>query len=169
MDADDGPRLRRKNAEGALELLEFCGFGFSLDWDDDLVIAEPEDFEDGYSDFHTFLNQVLESELVHDWFTEVLKRRRDRNMHQCVGGPCSGQRHHGFRAGTEVLFHLGRGEWAVYVVGNDRKRAFYLGNETSEKKAKSLARTFWARRVESMMQTGAKECDFNPSPEEKRP
>lgn len=70
-----------------------------------------------------------------------LDRQRDRGLEICIGGPFNGERHHGDMCGAMVVRRVARAKWAVYRVGDDHLRAWFVGFASSEKKARNLPST----------------------------
>jgi len=68
-----------------------------------------------------------------------LRYERARNLMVCVGGPFNGCRHtNGYVHGRRIFFRLERGEWAVYELGDDNKRAWFRGLATSQANARKM-------------------------------
>jgi hypothetical protein len=123
-----------KHLPEPFRFLELFGFKFELDWDDSLIITPPERAID--NDRVMFvLNQCTKQ------ITGKIVDRRRRDMRQCVGGPFNGQSHDHWPFSSPVIARrVSRGRWAAYRVEKDG-RAFYVGEATNEKKARTLA---WA-------------------------
>lgn len=113
-----------------LDFMRAIGYQFGQDWDGEVVIEPPE-----------FLDVERTTNLIRRFQKGIKRRlyfegRRAREV--CVGGPKNGARHSGSPI-SPVLFHIRRGEWAVYRVKNIRDpRAWFLGIATSKKKARQL-------------------------------
>ncbi len=120
-----------------LDFLRQLGFSFSEDWDRELLVQSPESI-----DVDVMTKLVCR-------FTKGIKRRLyfegQKAMAVCVGGPKNGVSID-MAPRDPLLFHLGRGEWAVYgrkEYGLNDPRAWFLGLATSKKKA----RAFWLTKT----------------------
>lgn len=121
-------------------LLESVGFTFGLDFDDELMIEYPLEFDPKP------LADKLATEHVQE-ITNYLKRRGQRAREQFVGGPLDGQPHKGLiwltvEVGTTLvtygylLHHVAPADWAVYLGNPHDGRAFFQGSVTSERKGR---------------------------------
>lgn len=110
------------------------GFELGLDLDGELEIAAPAAVD---PEAMTGLLRECAKSLAHE-----LKDDARRSRKQFVGGPCNGQRY-GFTCSPWVAKRLRRGKWAAYFIPDeyDDCRAFYVGEATSEGKARKLALT----------------------------
>lgn len=129
-----------------IALLESVGFQFGLDFDDELIVEYPLEFDP----------KVLADKVATDHAKETvqfLKARAMRQRQQFIGGPLNGQQHEGLpwlaiQIGENPLRLanygflarcLGPAEWAVYIGNPADGRAFYHGTATSQKKARRRA------------------------------
>jgi len=110
-----------------VRLLEHLGFSFPMDFDGDVLIESPSEVR--VSDIVALLLERGNKEIV----DRTIRFRARRNMRVCVGGPMNGQRHDGRFWSCELLYHLGRAEWAAYLVSPDG-RAYFVGMATSKKR-----------------------------------
>ena len=114
----------------SFKLLKMLGFRFSLDWDGEVEIEAPE-----------FIDvEQLAARVRSEWLEAIQSRLRIESanrMHQCVGGPFSGQPHHKIYP-TPVCIKVGPAQWAAYGTRIDG-RAIFAGMATSEAKARKLA------------------------------
>jgi len=110
-------------------------FGLRCWFDDpgqEVLMLEMDDFSatellDGLSKYgHAIKNQMVGQHL--------------RRLSIFVGGPCNGQPHQKFINGCPIAVKIGRAKWAAYRIGDDHRRAWFVGFETSMKKAYRLAR-----------------------------
>lgn len=116
------------------------GFTLSLDLDGGLIVKYPPTVS------VEAMNELLEKCAPH--LAHQIKVEANRERRQFVGGPLNGQRH-GEYGGWQrhIVWHLGRGRWAAYYMcvrspGEfDDGRAFYVGEATSQAKARKLAST----------------------------
>ena len=115
-----------------LDFLRALGFSFGADWDGEVLITQPSSI-----DVDTI------TELIYR-FTKGIKRRLyfegRKGMAVCVGGPKNGV-NISIAPRDPILFHLHRGEWAVYSRkenGLNDPRAWFIGKATSRKKAREL-------------------------------
>jgi hypothetical protein len=115
-----------------LDFLRELGFEFGEDWDGEIIIECPEKIN--IEDFIKLIKRFAKGIKTRLYF-EGQKAKRI-----CVGGPMNGKPH--FKVGIPnepILFHLKRGEWAVYSIKSyDDPRAWYVGLATSKKKAREL-------------------------------
>lgn len=124
-------------------LLESVGFTFGLDFDNELMIEYPLEFDP------KCLADKLATEHVQE-ITNFLKRRGEQARRQFLGGPLDGEAYWELRWVTVQLveptrlatfgYHFHRtapAAWAIYLAaGSQDGRAFFRGTATSEKKAK---------------------------------
>lgn len=115
-----------------LDFLRELGFEFKQDWDGQIIIETPETID------------VVDMVALIVKFDKAIKKRlkheRQKAHCVCVGGPKNGASCFGRDLSRPILFHLARGQWAVYEVKNhglDDTRAWYVGTATNEKKAKN--------------------------------
>lgn len=123
----------RPFAISELRLLELLGFQFALDFDDTLQIKCDQTADQMVEILNGRMDQLLRP------FQYRMRRQRS----QLVGGPCNGRKHYA-QPDDVLALHLARAKWAIYSVEKDG-RAFYRGNETSERKARRKALELRAR------------------------
>jgi hypothetical protein len=114
----------------AASFMERLGFVFEVNpFDDTLEISGPA----------TIDVQKIRDELweIADPIKARLYFRRQRAMHQFVGGSLSGKTHQKY-FGCAIVNNLKRGQWEAYYVGRDG-RAFFMGTETNKRRARDLA------------------------------
>jgi hypothetical protein len=119
-----------------IRFLETLGFEFQLDWDDELEISHPSEIQP--EQVSLALRQYA------DYIVAYLRRRRQKALSHCIGGPFSGRRHGWYYwpsfDGTRYRqFHglnVSRAKWAVYELMKDG-RAYFRGYATSRKKARA--------------------------------
>ena len=120
-----------------LDFLRACGYRFGLDWDGEVQIEPPE-----------FLDVASVTALIERFQPGIetqlgFEGRRARSV--CVGGPKNGTPVTG-SYWQPTLFHIKRGEWAVYKAKDYiDPRAWFVGKATSKKKARALWFSRWAK------------------------
>lgn len=134
-----------------LDFLRELGFEFGLDYDGEVLIDPPAE-----------IDPYRMTELVRMFGRGIGHRldcERYRRLRVCVGGPCDGQPHEHRGPESPLLFHLGRGRWAVYRVHcyvfelNRDPRAWFVGEAASKKKAMAL---WWPLRRAELEASKAK-------------
>lgn len=120
------------NLPHLLPFLESIGCQFTLDWDDELSVAVPENL----SPFD--LDNALKP--LRAGIVAAIKTRARNALYVCLGGPLDGKRHEWFYNGwggctAYKAVKVCRAHWAVYEVHSDG-RAIFKGYTTSQKKAR---------------------------------
>lgn len=115
-----------------LDFLREIGFEFGLDWDGQLIIEYPETVS---VDKLTNLIKQFSGGIKKSLYFEGQKAKR-----VLVGGPMNGKPYfNAVMPNHPLCFHIGRGEWLVYMIKNhDDPRAWFVGKTSSKKKAKLL-------------------------------
>lgn len=117
-----------------IRFLRALGFDFHVDWDQSLIIKEPDQVSVG--DVLDALSAGREDwvELIRRTVLNEAVEERSRLM----GGPLDGKRHSERVYRTAAYFkgfRVARAKWAVYEIQPD-SRAFFRGYATSECKAR---------------------------------
>ncbi len=127
-----------------LALLEAIGVELGLEWDNSLESLVPREI-----DAHGLAVWIAEHG---EKIAQDIRHRSTRDRRRCIGGPFDGQRYtapamiplvDGDRTLSygRIALQIARGSWAAYAMAFDG-RAFFVGIEGSERKAKALAATF---------------------------
>ena len=129
----------------SVELLEDMGFRFSLDWDESVIVSEPESIDP------KAVAELLSQQACAETIKCVLKHRALADRRRFIGGPFDGKPHRLWfkpslsrtdkdgRFTHEPVFagvRVKRGHWAVYEILPD-ERAVYRGVASSESKARN--------------------------------
>jgi hypothetical protein len=123
-----------------MEFAESLGFEFELSPDGLLLVYPPAGWE--------WLGQHLHA--FEDALKQRLRYREEAKLMECRGGPCDGKRLSFLEyPGKPVLHHLGRANWAVYVMLSWKGPAAWVGYSSSAKKGRELAREWWSARKPS--------------------
>jgi hypothetical protein len=140
--SDDPPRKHYELslAVNAFDVFTGLGYRFSLDFDDEVLVEQPEELD------RSKLNELIEQSM---WQIQCrLKSKQRKQLSVFVGGPLAGKTHKGSsRLDGKMFVKLGPKRWAVYqhamqpvagvgqAVGDD-PRLYFRGTSTSERNAR---------------------------------
>lgn len=119
----------RTGTHTALAILRYCGFRLSLDYDDELRIAYPEQVS---------VKRLRRLARVNaNAIIKQLEFERKINLMCYVGGPRDGKSHNLCKVkGERVVCWVCRGKWAIYESLEYMGRLKFVGYASSEAKAK---------------------------------
>lgn len=118
-----------------LDFFRALGFEFGEDWDGELIIKIPDEVK---------IEQIVD--LIRKFSKGIKKRlyfEGQKTKRVLVGGPLNGKPYINTEMPNKpIVFHIKRGEWAVYTIkSHEDPRGWFVGMTTSRKKAKLMRRS----------------------------